>query len=325
MHRALLTLLTLLILLILTMTTALGALDQPTIEPYRYGKAAALSLTFDDGWRGQVEDTVAVLEPHGLRGTFFVMPLAMEHRPQNHTSWERLAELLAAGHEVGTHATVKPRLHELDAESLAAIVDGGHQLIVDRLGVEPVCFALPGGTRPTEAVLAAVARQHPFLRNPNVFGARVMAYGELGHRPWKGARERAAIERTIADGGWRIAVIHGIHNGYAAFPEDDGFDQLCRFIASQDQLWVAPMGEVARYRRAVEVAELSVEAVDARSLRVRLSVPEDQRELLTLPLTLRVPGGVGASQDGSELTVVPGDDAMLVEVVPDGRAVLITR
>ncbi len=40
-------------------------------------RKAALSLTFDDGFGTEVDDALAILDPLGLKGTFFLISFAM--------------------------------------------------------------------------------------------------------------------------------------------------------------------------------------------------------------------------------------------------------
>jgi len=303
--------------------------DGIRIAPYRDGKDAAISLTFDDGWKQQVENTLAVLQPLGIRGTFFFMPLAMEQNPGSHASWQRARELQEAGHEIGTHAKVKPHLHEVDPETLDRIVNGGHDLIAEKTGVHPVSFARPGGTKVTPAVEKVVRERHAFIRKPNKLGAKVVAYGQTDWRPWREERERAKIEETIAEGGWRIAVIHGIHSGYSSFPERDGFRNICEFIVSQEErLWIAPMGEVGRYVTARDACTLTIAARDARGCTVSLACPDPDAERFAKTLTVIIPAqgdnATAQGADGSQLPVQRRDGEFLVDVPTGGGLVRVS-
>lgn len=294
------------------------------IATYAGNRQAAFSLTFDDGWRGEVEDAVAVLEPLGLKGTFFFMPLAMEKSPQSHASWERANELQAMGHEIGTHATVSPRLHECDAAGLDKIVNGGWQLINDKTGVAPVSFALPGKSHMTDAVKAVIYQKHYFVRRPNTFGklARVMMWGDLSWRQWTVEREQKGIEKTIAAGGWRIATIHGIASGFARFKGGkQEFAQICSWIKDQEErLWIAPMGTVGRYIAARNTCSIDAVKHSAASCSFELSCPADKKELFTQALTVVIPVAADLVRaddaNGKALPARVHKQQILVDVVP---------
>jgi peptidoglycan/xylan/chitin deacetylase (PgdA/CDA1 family) len=70
---------------------------RPVIVHRASGEPPAVALTFDDGpseWTAAVADA---LERHGCRGTFFVLGVSLERRP------ETVRALVAAGHELGNH------------------------------------------------------------------------------------------------------------------------------------------------------------------------------------------------------------------------------
>ena len=302
-----------------------AAAKGPHVARYRHDRDAAFSFTFDDGWKVQVENTLAIIDPLEIKGTFFLMPLAMKKRPQNHPSWERVREIQANGHEIGTHAKVRPRLHESDGETLDRIINGGHDLIAEKTGVPPVSFAKPGGSKFTPKVAEVVYENHAFVRRPNTFAkeAQVVGYGHHKWRPWKEARERRRVEKTIAEHKWRVAYVHAIIKGYAAFPSKDAFRSICTYLkeqARQGRLWIAPMGTVGRYIAARRESDLKVHEFGAGSCRFSLSCPDTKRDLFTEPLTVVVPAQVTDARaetvGGEALPVQIREDSVLVDVLP---------
>jgi peptidoglycan/xylan/chitin deacetylase (PgdA/CDA1 family) len=77
--------------------------------PFPSGCQAAVSLTFDDGMRSQLEVAVPLLNDRGLRATFYLnprgtMPESDDWR-ERWAAWKKVAE---QGHELGNHSLTHP-------------------------------------------------------------------------------------------------------------------------------------------------------------------------------------------------------------------------
>lgn len=316
-------------LLVLVFGVSMFAADlELRIADYKGDRQAAISLTFDDGWKGQVENTLAIIDPIGIKGTFFFMPHAMEKTPQAHATWADAKAMQANGHEIGTHDKVKPKLHELDKAALETKINTAYQLIADKTGVAPVCFALPGGSQLSETVKEVAYQRHAFVRKPNTFPdiAEIPAYGNAGKKKWNLEREQGRIEDAITNGKWRIPVIHAIVKGYAPFPSKDAFRVYCEWLhAQRDRIWIAPMGTVARYIQARKTAKFADVQHGKNTCSFTLSVPDELRELCTEALSVLV----SLPDSGADITVTGGtshklkDDVLVIDVIPDGRTVKI--
>ena len=68
--------------------------------PWPDDRLGAVSLTFDDGLDSQLAQTVPLLEKHGLRGTFYLVPSG-ERWERNLPRWQEVA---LRGHEMGNHS-----------------------------------------------------------------------------------------------------------------------------------------------------------------------------------------------------------------------------
>jgi len=66
------------------------------------GKSFALSLSFDDARESQVDNVLPVLDRHGVKATFFLVPSLAEKRLDG---WKRA---VVAGHEIGNHSMHHP-------------------------------------------------------------------------------------------------------------------------------------------------------------------------------------------------------------------------
>src|SRR5688572_17214039 len=107
-----------------------------------------VSLTFDDSFLPQIR-AAAVLEAHGLRGTFYVNSPRLHEATANpgesiYMSVTDALGLEARGHEVGGHTLSHPQLTSLpEAERLREIM--GDRAELARLGLSPRSLAYPTG------------------------------------------------------------------------------------------------------------------------------------------------------------------------------------
>lgn len=114
------------------------------------GKQVAISLTFDDGRSSQVEGGTALLDRYSVKGTFYVVPSAVERKLEG---WKMAVR---NGHEIGNHSLNHPctgnfpwaRKNALEnytiEQMLEELIEANTQ-IRKLLGVECTVFAYPCG------------------------------------------------------------------------------------------------------------------------------------------------------------------------------------
>lgn len=77
--------------------------------PFPKGCRAAVSLTFDDGLKSQLEVAVPLLNDRGLRATFYLNPRGTTPESddwrERWAAWKKVAE---QGHELGNHSLTHP-------------------------------------------------------------------------------------------------------------------------------------------------------------------------------------------------------------------------
>src|SRR5687767_63107 len=114
------------------------------------GKQVAISLTFDDARESQVEGGTALLDQFGVKGTFYVVPAAVERKLEG---WKKAA---ANGHEIGNHSLKHPcsgnfpwarekALENYSVEQIREELIEANKQIQNLLGVECNVFAYPCG------------------------------------------------------------------------------------------------------------------------------------------------------------------------------------
>jgi peptidoglycan/xylan/chitin deacetylase (PgdA/CDA1 family) len=130
---------------------------EEVIEWSRRGQpipSRAAVLTFDGGYRSQLDNAVPALEALRLPATFFPMSAGLDDAE---ISGRDLAALAAQGHTIGCHTHTHPDLTTVSPHELEREVAGSKRVLEDIVGRPVTAFCYPFGTR-DRRVAAAVRR-----------------------------------------------------------------------------------------------------------------------------------------------------------------------
>jgi peptidoglycan/xylan/chitin deacetylase (PgdA/CDA1 family) len=144
-----------------TMAEALQVLQAPDSA----GATKVCAITFDDGFKDNVEVALPILQQYGHRATCY----AVSDRIGGRNDWSHdvlgvtralaglddLRTWLSAGMEIGAHTCTHARLTTLDRRLLASEVSGSKLSLEDRFGVPVSQFCYPWGDF-DDRVVAAV-------------------------------------------------------------------------------------------------------------------------------------------------------------------------
>jgi peptidoglycan/xylan/chitin deacetylase (PgdA/CDA1 family) len=225
------------------------------------GVSVAVSLSFDDARASQLEG-VRILDDHGLRATFYVLPSAVAAAPDRWCSVARL------GHEIGNHSLTHPcsanfefaarnALEDHTLQDIADDVDAATAMIEELVGVLPRTFAYPCGQsftgrgRHRQSYVPIIAER---------FVAGRGCGSEVGNLPER--CDLAHLEAYTVDGldsgqlrslvavgmirrEWVIMAAHDIGADGPQTLSASELDGFCRTLARDDRVWVAPVVEVA--------------------------------------------------------------------------------
>ncbi len=121
-------------------------------QPFQWpsGKTIAVSLSWDDSRPSQVTVGTPILDAHGVKATFYVLPSTVEKEIDG---WR---EAVANGHEIGNHSLKHPcsgnflwardnALEDYNIEQMQIELAAANESLKDLLGVTPTEFAYPCG------------------------------------------------------------------------------------------------------------------------------------------------------------------------------------
>jgi hypothetical protein len=256
------------------------------IAKWHDGRAAALSIRFDDSHPTQLTKAVPILREHGVRGTFMINPGASEpgsrrvsEFEQHRTEWEALAK--AGDHEFANHsAHHRGGLGDADmeaeigdaAEAIWKLTPGRSKLMALNLG---------GGTRweTTRTLRHYLDKYHQFDASENSTGMD----DSYGNRV---ENFRRILEQHIQRGLWCRIHYHYIGPGLSS---TEANFRAAMDIAKEHAatLWIAGMADIYKYQTERNAAKLSVIESGAQQLSFELTCKTD-RSLYDQPLTIEV-------------------------------------
>jgi len=223
---------------------------------------AAVSITFDDAHPSQLDLGIPVLDRHGLRATFYVLPKRAAKRADG---WLRV---VATGHEIGNHTMTHPcgvnhissRENPLESLTIDAVerdIGEADDEIVALLGVRPRTFAYPcghtavGRGEQKASYVPVVARRFIAGRgyrsdtanDPSVCDLAVVDAFHVDGMDADALLE--LVDRGVEQERWTVLVCHEVGEAGPLGIAEDALDALCRSLAGDRRVWVAPVADVA--------------------------------------------------------------------------------
>lgn len=255
--RSLLTLLALLILL--------STLQAQTARPWK-GKKTAVVLTYDDALDQQLDNAAPLLDSLGLKATFYVTAYAHSVQ-QRLNDWR---DLDRRGHELGNHTLFHPCLADMPGREFVPVDYKLNHYTIQRMTDETrmtnlFLQALDGKTERTFAFtcgdmrigdssfiqgmkkdfMAARAVRHEMhtLNEVDLYNVdcyMVNSNSFLDMKQW--------VDQAISNNKLLVILFHGVGGGSGLDVSLTAHRELLQYIKQkEDEIWVAPMVEVAKY------------------------------------------------------------------------------
>jgi peptidoglycan/xylan/chitin deacetylase (PgdA/CDA1 family) len=231
------------------------------------GARAAVSISFDDSRPSQVDAGIPILDRHGVKATFYVLPSTW---PQRLPQWK---QAVRHGHELGNHTVAHPcsgnftwaKENALENWTLRRMEQDFHQAnsaIKKAFGVSPATFAYPCGNKfvgrgvATKSYVPLVARH--FIAGRGFFDETAndptsCASAQLFGVDLDGAtmvKVKRLINKATEFGGWLIWVAHDVGDFPRQAVSERTLDGLCRYVENPaNNVWIDTVENVARYVR----------------------------------------------------------------------------
>jgi peptidoglycan/xylan/chitin deacetylase (PgdA/CDA1 family) len=279
-------------------------------------RKGAWSLTFDDGFKSHVQDVAPLLEKYGFRGTFFVTLDALvdriaEEGPRT-GSWEGFIGISQKGHEVGAHSLDHSDLTTLDATGLDYQLDTAAARLKSRIPQNRLVTMATPYTANSAAVRSQMTKS--YLANRDVGGAGVVSPLNLlrlgasvltfetirtpeGDQAKMDALQKSIENSVIQTGRWSTYLAHEVipqdsiasSKGYYPVALESFEKHLAWLQQKSDakELWVAPMGTVARYVVQKFLARGGVLQEDDQQVRLVVDDGLDDQDY-PLPLSVEI-------------------------------------
>lgn len=224
----------------------------------------ALSLSFDDARPSQVNGGTELLDEFGVKGTFYVLPEAVE---QELDGWK---VAVASGHEIGNHTILHPcsgnfdwtegrELENYDLEKMRAELVEANEKIDALLGVIPVSFAYTCGESyvgrgldtqsyvPLVSMLFVSGRdwRNEMTNDPSSVDLAQVRGTEMDGMEFD--EIRPVIEAGIEAGSWIALAGHEINTDGNQTVRFSLLRDLIEFVQGRSDIWLATDGEVAAY------------------------------------------------------------------------------
>ena len=289
---------------------------QVSVAPYWGGRQAALSLTFDDGLQDQFTLAAPELKKRGLRATFAIVgskvggimrssqdrKMGIDGTPC--MTWDMLRQLVADGHEIGSHGWGHKNVTKLSDEALRHEVLCNDSALHAQTGQWPRSYFYPGNQKDSATVaFCEQGRVGSRLFQTSIGGKR----DTLWLRRW--------VDGLLERGEWGVGMTHGIATGYDHFADPQVLWHLLDYVASlEGHLWVAPFAEVLAYIKERQNTRMDV-CNQGRKAVVTLTtnLPAD---IFNYPLTLLLSSRPVAKveQDHRKLAVYGQAGRQMVDV-----------
>jgi hypothetical protein len=295
---------------------AYGATGTTAICKWKDNKKAAWTRSIDDNVAGQVDWVMSVVNPRGIKVTWFIMTGIIDAGTNLYFGdwpmWQGYAaayDFGPGGHEIGAHSVDHPCNNPCvyPADYIRAQLADNKARIEQQLPSNGKCLtiAYPCYCDGSDT-MRRMARDY-FIAGRGTTGDACCYQGTASpsdmYALFVGSESSGAVDEIIAAGGWRNSYSHAID-------DQPAFVTFCDYLYSKrDVLWTGAERDVAQY--ILERNAAAVQVVSASSSQIVLNLTHALDTAVcnfTFPLTLKteVPAAwdsVTVTQSGSAKNV----------------------
>jgi peptidoglycan/xylan/chitin deacetylase (PgdA/CDA1 family) len=315
------------------------------IAPWLNNKRAAVSLTFDDAINGQFTVALPLLNKYGYKSTFFIITNFVQPQLKG---WQPVIDAANSGHEIASHTVTHPFLHRVTTDSIAWQYAESDKIITEHIPQQKIfTLAYPygdgGNGTDSEQIVKAIAPKY-------YIGARATRNNKLSYNAYGFAKtegdyykinsdmmgDSAAnasfgqhLDETIQAGGWYSPTYHGIENGWIIVKKDDFIKHLEEIKKREDNLWVAPFGDVIKYDKERSCATLKVTSANKHTIKLLLTDTLNDYATYNQPLTINLHAtGYAVTrivQAGKDLPYSIAGDVITFNAIPSNDEINVEK
>ena len=229
----------------------------------------AVSLTFDDNARSQLDNALPCLDDHNLKGTFYVNPGRKAIWQEDLPRWKQASQ---NGHELGNHTMDHPCscnfgfsnegycLENLALSDIEDTIDRAtealNELFPEQQGNRSFCYpcyqTYVGRGENRQSYVPIVARRFKVGRgggerpnNPSVIDlSYIWSFAVEGH---SSADMIAYVENAVEGGLWGVICMHGVGGDHIAI-ETSAFRDVCAYLdQNRHRIWTDTVINIADY------------------------------------------------------------------------------
>lgn len=236
-----------------------------TLFSWPEGKKMALSLTFDDARLSQPDLGIPLLNKHGVKATFYVIPSSVLRRVDG---WKMAVN---NGHEIGNHSYTHPcsgnfmwtrdnAIENYTIDQMSRQLDSANRFIMEILGVGPVSFAYPCGQTyvgrgvNTKSYIPLIASKFKSGRgwldegpnDPTYCDFAQLTGVEMDNKSFEEIKK--LIVAAKENGSWLVLAGHEMNNSGNQTTLLDTIEALCKYIQDPaNGVWVGTVKEISDY------------------------------------------------------------------------------
>lgn len=301
-------------------------------------RKGAASFTFEDGAPSHVADAGPMFDKYGYKASFF---LVVNWNPD----WSGFANMAKKGHEIGSHSNSHPQNMNGEEASSKIGIEGK---ITQKYGCTMVAY--PNGNVPDES---AVLQNYIGGRTYNgSWSGGSDTMGKDGPSNWAKIPAMTTgnentiqskddftgqMQNVIRSKGWVVFATWGFqgkNNGSATYSPTDinAIDGALKWAQQNDNdIWVAPLRDVAMYIKERKVAKIEQTGSSNGSMTFSLTHSiKDNVSNYDYPLSVRVKlpedwGTVKVTQEYAELESKVDSGWIYFDAVPNDGNIVVER
>jgi peptidoglycan/xylan/chitin deacetylase (PgdA/CDA1 family) len=320
---------------------------QNIISPYEVGiwqgfRSAAVTYTFDDIWKNQLNIAVPMFNEFGFQLTLFtITDPGQDFLPAN---WNGLQIAAYQGHEIASHSVTHTSFAGMtDSMQLFELKNSQDTINAHIKGQKCVSIAYPycrtGNSSLVERfyLAARVCRGGVENETPsNFMSINSIICGSQG-RVKTSADFESMVNKADSINGWCVYLIHGINDNepvaWSPISADTLRASLVYLKANNKKFWVSTFGNVARYIRERDCLSLT-ETSQKDSIITLQATDTLDNELYNFPVTIRRPlpknwPSATATQNGKKIHTsfveIGSKQYVMFDVIPDGGDITLIK